>query len=68
MLLKATCFYTQVLSILKELPKDAEPMAVLRSAVSLLSHYDPDAETTLFHRRSSYRPPCRLSGRVGGLS
>ncbi len=31
-----------VVSIMKELPKESNPMEVLRSAVSLLSLYDPD--------------------------
>src|SRR5690554_4423298 len=33
-----------VLEMLKSLPKDANPMAVLRTAASALSLYDPDGE------------------------
>jgi citrate synthase len=34
----------EVLAMLKTLPKDADPMAVLRTAVSALAHYDPQSE------------------------
>jgi citrate synthase len=33
----------EVIRFLKELPKKSHPMEVLRTAVSLLSHFDPDA-------------------------
>jgi len=33
-----------VLKILHQLPKDSDPMAVMRSAVSMLAHYDADSE------------------------
>ncbi len=35
-----------VISFLKTLPKEASPMEMLRTAVSLLSIYDPDAKAT----------------------
>ncbi len=35
-----------VLAFLQTVPKDASPMEVLRTAVSLLSIYDPDAKST----------------------
>jgi citrate synthase len=35
-----------VLQILQELPKDIHPMAALRTAVSALGNFDPDAEKT----------------------
>ena len=34
----------QLYEHLRSIPKDAHPLAVLRSGVSLLAHYDPDAE------------------------
>lgn len=34
----------EVLAVLKSLPKDVAPMAALRTAVSVLGHYDPLAE------------------------
>jgi citrate synthase len=34
----------QLYGILREIPKHAHPLAVLRTGVSLLAHYDPDAE------------------------
>jgi citrate synthase len=34
-----------VYEFLRRIPLDAHPLAVLRSAISLLSHYDPDAES-----------------------
>jgi citrate synthase len=35
----------EVFEYLRRIPLDAHPLAVLRSAISLLSHYDPDAES-----------------------
>ena len=37
---------TPVIDFLRTLPKDASPMEVLRTAVSLLSIYDPDSKST----------------------
>jgi citrate synthase len=34
----------EILSLLRALPKDSEPMAVLRTAVSALAVYDPEAD------------------------
>jgi citrate synthase len=33
-----------IIDLMKSLPKDAVPMAVLRTVVSALAHYDPDSE------------------------
>lgn len=57
---------SEVLNILKQLPKDAEPMAVLRSAVSLLSHYDADAEN-LKDKDVAQRKAIRLTGQITTL-
>src|SRR5919202_5485605 len=35
----------QLYDVLRTIPKEAHPLAVLRSGVSLLAHYDPDAES-----------------------
>lgn len=35
---------TAILDVMKGLPKDAHPMGVLRTAVSLLGNYDPEAD------------------------
>jgi len=35
---------SEVLAVLKSLPRDVSPMAALRTAVSVLGHYDPLAE------------------------
>ncbi len=56
----------QVFNILKLLPKDAEPMAVLRSAVSLLSHYDADAEN-LKDKAVAQQKAIRLTGQITTL-
>ena len=55
----------EIISALRNLPKDAEPMAVMRSAVSLLAHYDPESEdnTPLAHQHKA----CRLLGQISGV-
>lgn len=55
-----------VIEILKRLPRDAEPMAVLRTAVSLLAHYDPDAEN-LKDQDVAHRKAIRLTGQITTL-
>jgi citrate synthase len=35
---------SEILDLLRACPRDANPMAVLRTAVSALSHYDPEAD------------------------
>lgn len=52
-----------VIQLLKGLPKDAEPMAVLRTAVSALAHYDPDAEN-LTDKDVARRKAARLTGQI----
>ena len=46
-----------VLACLQALPRQAEPMALLRTAISVLGHYDPDAEDDSIHaiRRKAVR-------------
>ncbi|GAB4529732.1 MAG: citrate synthase [Anaerolineae bacterium] len=52
-----------VLSLMKALPKDAVPMAVLRTAVSALAHYDPDSEN-LTDKAIAMRVAARLTGQI----
>jgi citrate synthase len=55
----------EVIAALRVLPKDAEPMAVMRTAVSMLAHYDPESEenTPLAHQHKV----CRLLGQISGV-
>jgi citrate synthase len=52
----------EIIATLRDLPRTADPMAVLRSAVSLLAHYDPESEemTPEAHRHKA----CRLLGQM----
>ncbi len=52
-----------VLSILKGLPKDTPAMAVLRTAVSAMAHYDPDAEN-LTDKNVARAKALRLTGQI----
>jgi citrate synthase len=54
-----------VLTALKQLPKDANPMAALRTAVSMLAHYDPDSEDN--GPEANRRKAIRLNGQVATL-
>lgn len=51
-----------VLDILGRLPSDFDPMAALRTGISLLSHYDPDANDTSYE--SNYRKALRLTAQI----
>ena len=55
----------EIIAALRNLPKDAEPMAVMRSAVSMLAHYDPESEenTPIAHQHKA----CRLLGQISGV-
>jgi citrate synthase len=55
-----------VIHILKGLPKNADPMAVLRTAVSALAHYDADAED-LRDKDVARGKAIRLTGQVTTL-
>lgn len=52
-----------VLNLMKNLPQDAEPMAVLRTAVSALAHYDPDSEN-LTDKAVAHQKAIRLTGQI----
>ncbi len=52
-----------LLNLLKTLPKDAHPMAVLRTSVSMLAHYDPDSEN-LTDQEVAHEKAARLMGQM----
>lgn len=54
-----------VLQLLKSLPPDAPPMDVLRTAVSALSHYDPDAGAN--DKAANLRKTYRLTGQIASI-
>lgn len=56
-----------VMAILKGLPKDANPMAVLRTAVSALAHYDADAEN-LTDKDVAQQKAARLTGQITAIT
>jgi 2-methylcitrate synthase/citrate synthase II len=49
-------------ALFKELPKDTAPMDALRSAVSVLAHYDPDVDDN--SRAANFRKAERLLGQI----
>lgn len=55
-----------VIDALKALPKDADPMAIMRTAVSMLAHYDPDSETNT--PEANRRKAVRLNGQAVTLA
>ena len=54
-----------VFQLLKSLPPDAPPMDVLRTAVSALSHYDPDAAAN--DKPANLRKTYRLTGQIATI-
>lgn len=52
-----------IIKLLKSLPQDANPMAVLRTAVSALAHYDPDSEN-LTDKDVARQKATRLTGQI----
>ncbi|MFN8530956.1 MAG: citrate/2-methylcitrate synthase [Anaerolineae bacterium] len=54
-----------VMNIVKSMPKEADPMAVLRTAVSALALYDPDSEDD--SKEANRRKAVRLNGQVTTL-
>ncbi len=55
----------EIIVALRNMPKNADPMAVMRTAVSMLAHYDPESEdnTPLAHQHKA----CRLLGQISGV-
>ncbi len=54
---------TSVINMMKALPKGSNPMAVLRTAVSSLAHYDTDSED-LTDRTVAMKKAIRLTGQI----
>jgi citrate synthase len=56
---------TEVLEMMKTFPKDANPMDVLRTAVSALGFYDRESHKT--DRESAMKTAVKLTGQIGTL-
>ena len=54
----------EVVTIMKELPHDANPMEILRTAVSLMSMYDPDDNAGSKDRAANVRKAIRLTAQL----
>jgi len=54
-----------VVQLLNSLPADAPPMDVLRTAVSALSHFDPDVEAN--DKPANLRKTYRLTGQIASI-
>ncbi len=55
----------EIITVLRTVPRDADPMAVMRSTVSMLAYYDPDAEDD--SPAAQQRKSCRLLGEIAGI-
>ncbi len=55
----------EIITVLRTVPRDTDPMAVMRSTVSMLAYYDPDAEDTT--PEAAARKTCRLLGQMSGI-
>ncbi len=55
----------EIIAMLKAFPRDADPMAVLESAVAALAFYDPDGKTNTLE--ASRRKAVRLVGQITTL-
>ncbi len=55
----------EVIAALRIMPKNADPMAVMRTAVSMLAHYDPESEenSPVAHQHKA----CRLLGQISDV-
>jgi citrate synthase len=55
----------EIIAALRNIPRNADPMAVMRTATSMLAHYDPESEdnTPLAHQHKA----CRLMGQLSGV-
>lgn len=56
-----------IIDMMKALPKDANPMAVLRTVTSALAHYDPDSED-LKDKDVAKRKAIRLVGQITSIT
>jgi citrate synthase len=55
----------EIITVLRAVPRDADPMAVMRSTVSMLAYYDPDSEDTSVPAQQ--RKSCRLLGQISSI-
>ena len=56
----------EVIDLMKQYPKDSDPMDVLRTAVSSLDLYDPKGQGT--DRESAVGAAIRITGRIGHIA
>ena len=56
---------TEVIDLMKQYPKDSDPMDVLRTAVSSLDLYDPKGQGT--DRESAVGAAVRITGQIGTI-
>jgi 2-methylcitrate synthase/citrate synthase II len=56
----------EVIALMKQYPKDADPMDVLRTAVSSLDFYDKDGHGT--DREHAIKAAIKLTGQIGTIS
>ncbi|MBK9154270.1 MAG: citrate synthase [Chloracidobacterium sp.] len=56
----------EVISLMKQYPKDSDPMDVLRTAVSSLDLYDPKGQGT--DRESAVGAAVRITGQIGTIA
>jgi citrate synthase len=57
----------EVFRLMRSFPSDANPMDVLRTAVSALSLYDPDREASASDSAANLRKAYRLTGQVAAI-
>jgi citrate synthase len=62
---KCRALPAEVFQILHAVPKDAPPTAVMRSTVSMLAYFDPDAEDN--SPEAQQRKACRLLGQIADV-
>ncbi len=56
-----------ILNLLRQTPKSALPMEVLRTAVSALAFYDPDAHASPTDREANLRKTYRLTSQIAAI-
>lgn len=56
-----------IISLMKNLPKESHPMAVLRTVVSALGHYDPDGENNT-DKDKAHDKAVRLMGQMSSAT
>jgi len=57
----------EVFHLMRLLPRDANPMDVLRTAVSALSFYDPDRDANPSDAEANLRKAYRLTGQIAAI-